>query len=76
VGIYQGEKTENKINELIEKFNVQGDFPANGVIRSPDLCEVSLSINGSEKRTIEPATTLTDKFRYRVYSDQFVTPDC
>jgi hypothetical protein len=46
------------LNELVDKFDMQKDFPRNSVIGGPDLFKVNKGVDGSEKGTVQPTATL------------------
>jgi hypothetical protein len=47
---------------LVEKFYVQKDFAANGMICCPDLTVMDKGIDGCKEGAIEPSSTLRNEF--------------
>jgi hypothetical protein len=43
---------------LVHKFDVQQELAPDGVVGPPDLFEVQERVDGREKGTVQPATTL------------------
>jgi hypothetical protein len=65
-GAYQGKEAEQQIDKLVKEFDMQRDLSAKGMIRVPDLGEMSLSIDGSKESAVQPSASLTDEFRHSI----------
>lgn len=67
VEICQGEVCEQQTDKLIQEFNMKKDLARDGMVRLPNLPEVHQRVDGGEKGTIQPTTTLGDKLWNRIY---------
>lgn len=64
---YQREKREYQAHKLVDKLDMQQDFPSNRMVCLPDLTEMDQRIDSGEKCTIEPSSTLRDELWYSIY---------
>lgn len=67
VEVCQGEVGEHELQELVDEFDVEEDLAGEGVVGGPDLLEVDEGVDGSEKGTVQPTTSLRDELRNSVY---------
>jgi hypothetical protein len=62
VKVGEGKVREEKLDELVDKFDVQKDLAAHSVIGVPNLTEVDKGVDSREESTVEPAAPLRDEF--------------
>lgn len=63
IEIGEGEVGEEKLAELVDEFNVQENLASDGVVGRQNLSELDERVNGRKKGTVEPSSTLGNKFR-------------
>jgi hypothetical protein len=54
---------EQKLNGVVDKLDLEKDFPEEALSRRPDAEEEDCGVNGGKEGSIEPSTTLRYKFR-------------
>lgn len=63
VEVTQGEVREEQADELIDELDMQEDLAAECVISTPDLPEVDKRVDSCEESSVQPSSSLRDKFR-------------
>ena len=63
VEVCQREVSEEKLQELIDEFDMQKYLARHGVVGRPNLPEVNERVDGRKEGPVEPATALGDEFR-------------
>lgn len=66
VEVGEREVGEHELDELVDKFDVQKDLPADSVIRPPNLFEMHERVDSCEEGSVKPSPTLRYELGYGI----------
>lgn len=61
VSTYQAKVRKEKVQELVDSFDLKQNLPCYCMIRLPDLSAIHKGIDSCKESTIQPTTTLRDE---------------